>query len=65
MRSVGQRKFVLGGIAEAGAATARAFAQSRHGDHGGLYESLQSPRRTGPPDLAARQRSFDEAFSIA
>jgi len=56
MHSVDRRSFLLG---TAGLlVSAHALAQG-HGDHGGLYESLQSPGRIGLPESAATQHAFD------
>ena len=38
---------------------AAALAQSHHGGHGGLYESLRAPGRIDKPALAATQNVFD------
>jgi hypothetical protein len=38
---------------------ARAFAQTDHAAHGGMYERLQQPGRIGKPELAAQQNVFD------
>jgi N-acetylneuraminic acid mutarotase len=54
MPTVDRRAFLAGGGA---LAVSPAFGQ--HAQHGGLYESLQTPGRIGLPETAATQHVFD------
>ncbi|WP_236025218.1 Kelch repeat-containing protein [Arenibaculum pallidiluteum] len=61
MGTCGRRGFMASGIA---LITLPAAAQGP-AHHGGLYESLREPGRTGLPEAAARQRVFDSPAPAA
>ena len=55
--SYSRRTFLASGLALIPLASA--FAQSDHGHHGGLYESLRQPGRIDKPEVTAAQHVFD------